>query len=552
MTTEDPAYAEELRRRLEILRDHFKNGKIRISKDIDIEGSLLAVRYGTDGKIDLNTVDSKVRALALAVTAMHDREGMKKDIPLREIQETYFTYIERNFKKYYETMKERGLTPHDAGMALSRRAETIKEIVSFIPEFVGVIAEFWSHADEPAWAHLEDMQCLKGVFGGDLFPSYKENLASKCGIYADTIIIPDPFIRSKELFERWSDKDKAYYFIKHAMSVLEYKQLALADVDPPIVAILPDPAKRSSDEQRFLVELGKSDAIEHARILFGRSFGSFEELFEFARSLDTPEKVLKELKQPNMLLFDTAWERDPEKQLINAINGDTAELLRTTHPGVIVASQMMGRMAQSNEILLRSRRFRGVPVIDAPTSWQYFVWKLRYDAVRKEVEGLHDLHMVKGLQHVAENEMRWLGRIPPKALIEIRKEGALEEIRKILGQGVTELAEANPDNFFRSADQIITNIQNGFDEHQKRLNDLAKKKWRFAGVDLGTWLAVGTLEVAAAATGMPIYGLSAIAANQVVDAPKLKDIPASLRKLIEEDQHVKKSPVGLLFKYRDE
>jgi hypothetical protein len=143
--------------------------------------------------------------------------------------------------------------------------------------------------------------------------------------------------------------------------------------------------------------------------------------------------------------------------------------------------------------------------------------------------------------------MSWIGNIPPEALLEIRKEGAMSEIRDILGKGVNDLIEINPANFHRSRDQIFDNINSAFSQHQKNLDDLSNKKWKFAGTDIGSWLVVGSLEVAAAVTGTPVWGMATIAADQVFDVPKLKDIPQSIRDLAEENEKVKKSPVGLLF-----
>ena len=145
--------------------------------------------------------------------------------------------------------------------------------------------------------------------------------------------------------------------------------------------------------------------------------------------------------------------------------------------------------------------------------------------------------------------MVWLGHIPIDALIEIRKSGALDEIRHILGNGVEKLAEANPHNFFRTTDQIFDNIYEAFEKHKDNIKQLQSKKWKFAGKDIGTWLAVGTLEVTAAATGIPVWGLSTIVAHQLLDVPKLKDIPNSIKQLAQESQKIKKSPVGMLFKY---
>ncbi len=88
-----------------------------------------------------------------------------------------------------------------------------------------------------------------------------------------------------------------------------------------------------------------------------------------------------------------------------------------------------------------------------------------------------------------------------------------------------------------------------FAEHDKKIKELVKKKWKFAGTDLASWMVVGTMEVTAAATGLPVWGLATMAANQVFDIPKLEDIPASIKELAQESKKLKLSPVGMLFTY---
>lgn len=104
-------------------------------------------------------------------------------------------------------------------------------------------------------------------------------------------------------------------------------------------------------------------------------------------------------------------------------------------------------MRQANDILLKSRNLLGTPLIDAETSWKYLNCKLEYDAALEPNE-LVPLHVVKGLQRVSQTDMEWIGSIPPRALIEMRREGALDEIRDMLSSGIGEVAEANPSNFF--------------------------------------------------------------------------------------------------------
>jgi hypothetical protein len=229
------AYEVDLQRRLQILKKQFEAGKIKIAEGLRVIESLKAVRCAPDGSVDLNTVDGFVRSLALGVGALHDREELKKAIPLAEIQTTYFKFLDNNFGFFYKLMVERGLTPHQAGRAASQSNASIEEVIKPLPDFLKTLEDFWTHSAAAAYAHIVDMHdTLKGVFGGDLFPSNNQNIASKCGLYTDTLILPDPFLRTKHIFQKGKPKDHAYYLIKHALNLLQYRDLACADVTPPI------------------------------------------------------------------------------------------------------------------------------------------------------------------------------------------------------------------------------------------------------------------------------------------------------------------------------
>lgn len=553
VSQEEKDYEERLRRRLTILQQQMQEGKVKIAEGLQVVESLKAVRVGPDGQIDLNTVDGNVRALSLAVAGMHERNELKKQISLSEIQNMYFQFFEINFMKFFKIMRERGITPHEAGLAAKNSEGTIREMVQFLKPLMDFIEEFWSNVGDIAHIHVEDMHNnIKGIFGGDLFPSHSENIASKCGIYTDTIVLPDPFLRTKAVFERATPANQAYFIMKHAMNILQYKELACADVEIPIVVILPDISELEEDEKKFYHQLGEIDTLKHSQKLFNRRFESMDELMDFASALDTIERAIAEIADKSRVLFDTAWEGDIAAQLARATQDKTAQMLGTDNPGVILALQSLGRLATSNELLIKSRRLQGIPLIDAPTSWQYLVWKMEYDADSAE-KSTHtkNLHIVKALQSLADGEMQWLGNIPPKALIEMRKQSALEEIRSILGQGIDNLVASNPSNFYRTHDQIFDNFNQAFEKHHANIKELRAKQWKFAGSDIGSWLVTGTLGITAAATGTPIWAFAALAADQILDAPKLKDIPVSIKTMLEENRKVAKSPVGLLFNIKN-
>jgi hypothetical protein len=92
-------------------------------------------------------------------------------------------------------------------------------------------------------------------------------------------------------------------------------------------------------------------------------------------------------------------------------------------------------------------------------------------------------------------------------------------------------------------------MQIAFEDHRKKVAALTEKKWKFAGTEIGSWVVVGSLGIAAAATGAPTWALAYLAADQLLDPPKLKEIPKSILQLAKETEQVKRSPVGMLFRH---
>jgi hypothetical protein len=461
------------------------------------------------------------------------------------VQKVYFQSIENNFGDLYEQMVKAGASPHQFSSALAQHHENVEYLYPAISKFMDWLTQFWASASDVVTYHLQDMNNIKGVFGGDLFPV--RNIASTCGLYLDTIILTDPFMNCKSLFPRWRKEEAVRYLLKNAMNVLSYKELALADLPTPIIAILPFESSINEDEYDNIAEWAKQDALTHASKIFGRRFDIAEELLEFGAGLDTPEKVGQVVTDRERVLFDTEWTGTLESQVQRAFN-EFGNLAGATNPGLYLVGQCFSRMMQATDILAKSRSLGGTPLIEAETSWRFFNWKLEYDAPIGENN--LPLHMLQGLQWAGKNEVQWLGKIPPAALIEMRQQGAVEEIRSVLTAGVEQVSEANESNFMAIGGKIADNIKDAFAKHQEAIAEMKRKNVRFWGHDIGTWVVTGAIEVGAAFAGTPLFGMASFAAGQVTDAPKLKDLPKAFRGLAEERAKVQKSPLGLLFKHR--
>lgn len=148
MSDHDASREAALRRRLGLLKDHLREGKVVFADGLTVTESLSAVRTDSNGEIDLTTVDSSVRALALAVEASQHREDAKGAISLAELQQGYFSTIEQNFGSLYKQMTKEGATPSQVASAVAADREGVRIFGRGIPSFNQWAVELWESASE--------------------------------------------------------------------------------------------------------------------------------------------------------------------------------------------------------------------------------------------------------------------------------------------------------------------------------------------------------------------------------------------------------------------
>lgn len=548
--------AAELCELMRTLRTDIDSGKIQFrtaALEREFMKSLDEVQYSDVGEVIPASVDGVIRSYLMFNAFVEHREQLRELASLREIQEKYFRIIRTNFGWAYDAMKKFGVGPADYAHALSRNPKLVQEISSKSSEFVEALNQFWLAFADIARIHLQDMQAVKAVFGGDLFPAANENIVSKCGVYIDTTVLPDPLLRAGPILKYQSPQEKTFFVLKHGMNILQYEELALADVPIPIVVIMPEctDLDGKEEEKHRLGELSVSSTLEHWKRTFGEEFESFDELLSRATALCTPEQLADRIKNPRLLLFNSEWSGPPVAQLAEFIAGDGEKFMRMMQSksiGPSVAMHLQSRMMQAHATLSKGFELRGTPVIDAPTSWQYYNWFMEYNSATDvmDPENIRHMHVAHALENRAHTDLLWLGNISNEKLIEARRLGVLDELRELLSDGLEELLVLNRANFFRTGDQVVENIQRAFAAHQEKLKALREKKAKFFGIDVVASVCTLGVAIAAASLSTPALGvLSAILGS--VGVPSVKGLHGSMQGLKREDESIKQSPTGLFF-----
>lgn len=398
---------EELHRRIEILKGNLKEGKIHVVPHLidDFNQSLSKVRILPDGLVDPNSVDGRIRTMCIMAAVMKDRKEWKESVSLFQIQEAYFQRVDYAFGDLYNAMVKYESNPYKFAGWYTSDISRVNECIEVVNEFVKGIKEFWLNISEPTWIHLEDSFDSKAIFTGELFPDGYSNVASSTGIYFDTTILPDPFIKILNILQFMNNSEKSYEVIRLALQVLSYKELALAKIDKPIIALLPDKQALEKNYNEFLANIAIDDSIKHTKTLFGEDIADKDELFDYFSHFKNSFDIVNKLQEPSKLIFSTNWEGDLNEH-INRFLREEGKKLGIDKPGQAVYMHMISRFMQANDAFQRSIELRGTPIIRAENSWFWYKQMLEYNAGNSSNESLNDLHIARALDSTVKNEFQ--------------------------------------------------------------------------------------------------------------------------------------------------
>ncbi|MEH0112907.1 hypothetical protein [Escherichia coli] len=552
---QDEEYVDDLTERVFLIKQQLEAGKLKIAHHL-VEGfieSFKRIRLRQDGKVDPSTVDGRIRAMGAAVNHFLEREDIKNKYSIQDLQSSYFNILFSNFGELFYLMKKTNATPHKASSFFSQQEEYVKQIEDIFPELYNQVIEFWQVTSDIGVIHLQDGSQFKANFSGDLFPAFDENAVSIAGLYVDTISLPCPILRVGRLYEKSDKAEFTRILLKHVLTCMTYKEVALEDIEPAIVLILPDRRDFETESKKNLMSFCEPYALTHAQYLYDRRFESYDEFRDFSYSMNDIDAVLKNIKRADRLIFDTAWGLNPKTQLEKLLS-DKKRISRNVvgdHAGMEVFLSCIGRMPQAYSAKCNAQELGSTPYINADTSWLYYTWLIEYESLNFDVNDieLKNLHMVHALSAGMQDGFSWLGNVPVNKIIELRRNKLMEDVRSILSNGVDSLINSSAESFSRTTQKVIDNVDRAFIEHQRILAKAQKEKLRIYGLDVLPCIANGAIAIAGALTGNTT--LTALSAGLgVIGISSISDIKSKFKQRQEKLDAYQRSVTGILFSHK--
>jgi hypothetical protein len=143
-----------------------------------------------------------------------------------------------------------------------------------------------------------------------------------------------------------------------------------------------------------------------------------------------------------------------------------------------------------------------------------------------------------------------LSGLPPEVLIDLRRAGAMSDLRDVIRKGIADVDSASQSSLADVGEAVVTNLCNAFATHRKELGDLSWARKKFFGLDVGRWIAFGSVSIGAASAGNP--GLAVLAASlPMIGAPTLGELRKRWKEIQSRDEKLSRSPTGILFRHME-
>jgi hypothetical protein len=197
-----------------------------------------------------------------------------------------------------------------------------------------------------------------------------------------------------------------------------------------------------------------------------------------------------------------------------------------------------------------------IPITDSKITWDSINWIIKNDnehiAKAQKKAFSKDALILNGIGKLQHEDYRWLGKVPIDKLSIFRQRGELKDIRRILGEGIDNIQEANDNDFLDTAKQVYYNIDVALRKHKADLEDFKDKYRGISGID--TLLSVSGSIFFASAIYQSFASATGIFASLPYIASGIPPVALVVRDYINRRNELKalrKKPIAILFETKE-
>ena len=546
LNREESYSAEEITNIIAALEAKLATGDFEGDFDPIILDRLFTLERDDTGLVIPETVDPMLLTAAYQVS---DQEWLKMCLrtPLKDIQKEYISILEMLLEPFKDFLDSSDVDESMVADFLASKKELVEDFEQRMPVISASINDFWDTYGAIVQFHIRNLHCTKGIFGGDSFPGTGSDLFNTANLVFDTLILPDPIQNAVNNESGITNKELFHIFIKQGLSATKYAPFVNLDIDFPMVVFVPSQRYNLSKFKHatdYLVDESDKDLIRHCNQLFNYDFKNIDDVKVFFEHSRTKEALLATINEPEYLLFNKEIAQDVDTQYDIAIS--ETERCFPTHANnlgnnTIIMMNMMGRWLQLNTCLFYCDVYGGNPIMDAPTPWEYYQWKLK-NYGKQATDNLTDSSSLAHLFYSKMLNISFKENINAQAIIRLKQSGMMNEMRGIIRTAVNNIEVSETSDIQSLCSGLEEELEKIMKKHKTEVSKLKKDGVIFS-INATASLATKVIGAVGIATGNITLGLLSFAASEA-GTPTVKELIKNGGNVRSQSSLLKRNPIG--------
>ncbi len=458
-----------------------------------------------------------------------------------EIQRSYSALLRDCFKEQYAEVLEAG---GDTKVGISKwiKSRPEDQVIYTIKRRLEDLQNFWKQHYEELRINLTSLDILP-IYSVSR-PLYLKRQITSAGLYVDTIVCHDDTLSGLRNFDFLPPTKRltlAINLLRDYMDLLLIEQCFVNNIDPPFVILCPGERDFDFNIEKKIIERSLELVTAYANDLLDTGYSNWEDVSENTQKIVGAGAIKKAIKRVNLLpapfrepqndadrlsqCFQRMRSLQEQSQAIKPEQPNLKDLLVSfiTEFGV-----MEGQLHGSIELDLAPLYPRYI--------WALYKWRVENGNLENsKVLGWEERQTSAITTAIQHENLDWLSNIPLDAIIELRKEGFLEDFRQRIRLARKRMTLEEGADFIGVGQGIEEEIESAIAEHMASIRSLEREAHRRLKTKTGKFLGKVSLGIASfwfpPISIMSIVGDARKFAREIIENKKLlKSIPDRLRR----------------------
>jgi len=408
------------------------------------------------------------------------------EVEVARWQRTFFNMLEEFFARAYKT-DIYAITPNFGAWIRTNVTHFGPTLASGYQWIFDQLAEYYEETRKAGVFGLgKRLGGVKLVLGGSSrFNEAQLSSVRKMVLYSDTILIPDPILpwieaqREEERFRDVLMAENAYY-------LLHLKPLIDADLPYPPVVVFPSWEKTLEAQDPQTKEGQELLVTGVLSVELGCKFGNFSELLTFAS--DKPSEFLTGVDQKRLLVGPGGKPGAPletslrlyEEEIHRWRSAEHQKWISKLSPSKLVLNGLLERIEPMYHLFENAEELVANPMLPLEVHWHYYRLCSRFFEKRLNDLGLLEERVMAEIQALEAPSHEWLGDLPIKDLVELRRRGQNELFRTRMREFTSALQASSFADLNRVSSEINRAISALILEHQTTIREIQERYQRHA------------------------------------------------------------------------